>query len=136
MTRPRRSYQVGAEFRSALGRFDRRTGEICRGHGLSVEQYTLLLMVKGAPDGSESASVGDLARRLHLAHNGIVERVQRAEDAGLVARTRSDADRRVSLVSLTPDGDARVAAAFAELGPEADRLFRLVTAVDHEAVAP
>ena len=44
------------------------------------DQYTLLLMVKGAL--REQASVGELARRLHLAHNGVVERVQRAEDAG------------------------------------------------------
>ena len=98
----RRSYGVGAEFRSALRRFDRRTGEICRAHGLTSDQYTLLLMIKGAR--GEQASVGELARRLHLAHNGVVERVQRAEDVGLVARSRSHADRRVAVVTLTDEG--------------------------------
>jgi DNA-binding MarR family transcriptional regulator len=123
----RRSYAVGAEFRSALRRFDRRTAEICRAHGLTSDQYTLLLMVKGAPE--EQASVGELARRLHLAHNGVVERVQRAKEAGLVARSRSDADRRVALVSLTPEGERRLTAAFADLGDEADLLIGYMAGV-------
>jgi DNA-binding MarR family transcriptional regulator len=124
----RRSYGVGAEFRSALRRFDRRTEEICRAHRLTSDQYTLLLMVKGAP--GEQASVGELARRLHLAHNGVVERVQRAEEAGLVTRQRSDADRRVAVVTLTQEGAQRLAAAFAELGDEADLLIRYMAGVD------
>ena len=132
MTRPRRSYQVGADFRSALRRFARKTDEICRLHGLTAEQYTLLLMIKGAPDRSEQAAVGDLARRLELAQNGVVERVQRAAEAGLVVRTRSDVDRRVSLVRLTPEGERRLAAAFADLGAESDRLIRLVADVDRD----
>jgi DNA-binding MarR family transcriptional regulator len=132
----RRSYGVGAEFRSALRRFERRTEEICRAHGLTSDQYTLLLMVEGSP--GEQASVGELARRLHLAHNGVVERLQRAEDAGLVARKRSDADRRVAVVTLTDEGGRRLAAAFAELGDEADLLIRYMAGVDEadRAAAP
>jgi DNA-binding MarR family transcriptional regulator len=132
----RRSYGVGAEFRSALRRFDRRTEEICRAHGLTSDQYTLLLMVRGAPE--ERASVGELARRLHLAHNGVVERVRRAEEAGLVARRRSDPDRRVAVVTLTPEGERRLAGAFAELGNEADLLIRYMAGVDEadRAAAP
>jgi DNA-binding MarR family transcriptional regulator len=123
----RRSYAVGAEFRAALRRFDRRTAEICGAHGLTSDQYTLLLMVKGAPE--ERASVGELARRLHLAPNGVVERVQRAEEAGLVARSRSETDRRVAVVTLTGEGERRVTAAFADLGDEADLLIGYMAGV-------
>ena len=123
----RRSYGVGAVFRSALRRVERRTDEICRAHGLTSDQYTLLLMVRGSR--GERASVGDLARRLHLAHNGVVERVQRAEDAGLVARSRSDADRRIAVVTLTAEGERRLEGAFAELGDEADLLIRYTAGV-------
>ena len=124
----RRSYAVGAEFRSALRRFDRRTDEVCRAHGLTSDQYTLLLMVKGAP--GQRASFGELARRLHAAHNGIVERLQRAEEAGLVARSRSQSDRRVAVVTLTPEGERRLTGAFAELGDEADLLIGYMAGVD------
>lgn len=129
MSRPRRSYQVGAEFRSALRRFHRRTDEICRAHGLTSEQYTLLLMVRGAVDGSGRSSIRELAERLHVAHNGAVERVQRAEEAGLVRRSRSANDRRVALIGLTDEGERRLAAAFAGLGEESDRLIEYVAGV-------
>jgi DNA-binding MarR family transcriptional regulator len=132
VTRTGRSYQVGAEFRSALRRFHRRTDEICRARGLTSEQYTLLLMVSGAPDGSGRSSIRDLAARLHVAHNGAVERVQRAEAAGLVVRERSETDRRVALVRLTPEGERRLAAAFADLGEESDRLVEYMAGVDRE----
>ena len=77
-----------------MARFASRTEERCRRHGLSTDQYTLLLMIDGSADGSRRSTVKDLATRLHLAQSGVTERVQRVEDAGLVERQRSSTDRR------------------------------------------
>jgi DNA-binding MarR family transcriptional regulator len=48
--------------------------------------------------------VGDLARTLQLRHNSAVELVDRAEHAGLVARTPDADDLRRQHVHLTPEG--------------------------------
>ena len=40
-----------AEFRSALRHFLRRSEKIARKSGLTPQRYTLLMMIKGAPDG-------------------------------------------------------------------------------------
>jgi DNA-binding MarR family transcriptional regulator len=135
-SRPRRSYQAAAAFRAALARFGRRTEEICRRHGLSVDQYTLLLLVKGSEDGREATTVTRLAERLQLAPNGVTERVGRAEDAGLLVRERSPADARVSLIRLSADGERRLARAFAELGEESDRVFEVAAALERREWLP
>jgi len=125
------SYSAAADFRAALRRYARRTEEICREHGLSPEQYTLLLMIKGS-NGSraESSTVTELAGRLHLAHNGVAERVRRAEEVGLVRRVSDPTDRRVSWITLTRKGDKRLEAAFHALGEESGLLISVVSQVD------
>ena len=42
-----------AEFRSALRHFLRRSEKIARQSGLTPQRYTLMMMIKGALDGSE-----------------------------------------------------------------------------------
>lgn len=48
----------------------------------------------------------NLGRTLRLDHSTIAKSVRRLEDAGLVTRTRSSEDGRVTLVSLTDEGKA------------------------------
>src|SRR5205823_2726683 len=104
-----------AEFRSALRVFLRRSERIARQSGLTPQRYLLLLMVKGAPDGSEQSTVTELAERLQLAQSTVTELVSRAEDAGLLARAQSQRDARVAHLRLTPEGERRLELAFTEL---------------------
>ena len=109
----------GAEFRSALRRFLRRSERIARSSGLTPQRYLLLLMIKGAPDGSEQSTVTELAERLQLAQSTVTELVRRAEEVGLVERQTSSLDGRVAHLRLTREGERRVTEAFAAL--ESDR---------------
>src|ERR1700741_4209567 len=101
-----------AEFRAALRAFLRRTERIARQSGLTPQRYLLLLMIKGAPDGSERSTVTELAERLQLAQSTVTELVSRAEEAGLVAREQSQDDARVAHLRLTDEGERRLLNAF------------------------
>jgi DNA-binding MarR family transcriptional regulator len=119
-----------AEFRSTLRAFLRRTERIARHSGLTPQRYLLLLMIKGAPDGSEQSTVTELSERLQLAQSTVTELVSRAEDAGLVAREQSRADARVAHLRLTPEGERRLEAAFTELAVERSNLRDSFTHLD------
>jgi DNA-binding MarR family transcriptional regulator len=101
-----------AEFRAALRRFLRRSERIARRSGLTPQRHLLLLMIKGAPDGTEQSTVTELAERLQLAQSTVTELVRRAEEAGLVEREQSASDGRVAHLRLTPDGELRLARSF------------------------
>ena len=75
-----------AEFRASLRTFLRRSERIARRSGLTPQRHLLLLMIKGAPDGSEQSTVTELSERLQLAQSTVTELVGRAERAGLVER--------------------------------------------------
>ena len=107
-----------AEFRAGLRQFLRRSERVARQAGLTPQRYLLLLMIKGAPDGSEQSTVTELAERLQLAQSTITELVRRAESAGLIDREQSQRDARVAHLRLTPDGDRRLMLAFTELETE------------------
>ena len=55
-------------------------------------------------------------------------RARRAEDAGLIHREPSPRDGRVVFLSLTVEGERRLAATVRELGPERKRLEALFAA--------
>jgi DNA-binding MarR family transcriptional regulator len=101
-----------AEFRAALRRFMRVSERNARGAGLTPQRYLLLLMIKGAPNGSEQSTVTELAERLQLAQSTVTELVGRAEENGLVERERSSDDGRIAHLRLTPEGERRLADSF------------------------
>jgi DNA-binding MarR family transcriptional regulator len=103
-----------AAFRAALRTFESRTEAVARECGLTPQRYLLLLMVKGAPDGSGRLRLTDLAERLKAGRNTVTELVGRAEEAGLVRREPDAGDRRVVRVALTRKGEARLALAVDE----------------------
>jgi DNA-binding MarR family transcriptional regulator len=107
-----------AEFRAALRSFLRHSEKIARSAGLTPQRYLLLLMIKGAADGTERSTVTELAERLQLAQSTVTELVSRAEEAGLVDRAPSVDDGRVAHLRLTPEGENRLAHAFTDLGEE------------------
>src|ERR1700756_4323760 len=90
-----------AAFRSALRHFLRRSEKIARQSGLTPQRYTLLMMIKGAPDGGEQSTVTELADRMQLAQSTVTELVRRAEEIGLVTREQSRDDARVAHLRLT-----------------------------------
>ena len=75
-----------------------------RGLGLTPQRYLLMLLVKGAPDGSERATMTDLKERMKLSPNTVSDLISRAEEAGLVVRTPAKHDLRVIYVTLTDKG--------------------------------
>ena len=93
-------------FRAALRSFLRRSEQIAQANGLTPQRHLLLLMIKGAPDGSEHATMTDLAERLQLAQSSVTELAMRAEQTRLIERERSDVDARVAHLRLTKEGRA------------------------------
>jgi DNA-binding MarR family transcriptional regulator len=120
----------GAEFRAALRRFLRRSERVARASGLTPQRYLLLLMIKGAPDGSEQSTVTELAERLQLAQSTVTELVSRAEEVGLVEREPSPADGRVAHLRLTEEGERRLARSFATMSAEREQLRAVFAHLD------
>ena len=101
-----------ADFRAALRGFMRTSERNARAAGLTPQRYLLLLMIKGAPGGTEQSTVTELAERLQLAQSTVTELVSRAEEIGLVERERSSDDGRIAHLRLTEEGDRRLAEVF------------------------
>jgi DNA-binding MarR family transcriptional regulator len=123
-------FRRAAELRSMLRRFSRRSEQIAREEGLTPRRYLLLLMIKGAVDGSERSTVTELAKRLQLTQSTVTELVARAEDAGLLERMPSTEDGRIAYLHLTKDGERRVSAVVERLGPERRHLAELLAVLE------
>jgi DNA-binding MarR family transcriptional regulator len=111
-----------AEFRAALRQFLRRSERVARRSGLTPQRYLLLLMIKGAPTGTEQSTVTELAERLQLAQSTVTELVRRAEEAGLVEREQSPTDARVAHLRLSDEGERRLTRSFTQLATERAQL--------------
>jgi DNA-binding MarR family transcriptional regulator len=119
-----------AEFRSALRHFLRRSEKIARQSGLTPQRYTLLMMIKGAPDGSEQSTVTELAKRLQLAQSTVTELVRRAESSGFIEREQSQRDARVAHLRLTQEGERRLMLSFTALEIERAQLRDAFASLD------
>ena len=119
-------YAEAANLRASLRQFLRLSEEVSRKHGLTPQQYLLLLMIKASEETDDPATISRLVERLALTQSTVTELVQRAEEAGLVARRSSPEDGRVVHLSVTPLGSRRLRAAFVELGPERARLLQMI----------
>jgi DNA-binding MarR family transcriptional regulator len=116
-------FQEAAELRRRLRSFLSHADATVRGCGLTPQRYLLLLAIKGAPDGSQSRTVGDLAGDLGLAQSSATELVDRAAAAGLVERGDSPDDGRVVWLRLSEHGEQRLAEAFVALHEERHHLL-------------
>ena len=125
-------YVAVAEFRAGLRQFLRRSERIARQAGLTPQRYLLLLMIKGAVDGSEQSTVTELAGRLQLAQSTVTELVRRAEETGLVERKQSHTDARVVHLRLTPEGCRRLELAYTGLATERSQLRDAFFHLDEE----
>jgi len=92
-----------AWFRYNLRRFLRFSERATRVHGLTPQQYVLLLGIAGYT-GRDWATISELAEFLQERHNAVVGLVQRACRKGLVHKDQRGRDRRFVRVQLTMQG--------------------------------
>lgn len=121
-------FEQAARFRAGLRRFLRRSEDVARANGLTPRQHLLLLQIGGAQNGT--STVTELVDTLALTQSAVTELVQRAELAGLVLRTPSNDDRRVTHLTLTRQGAAKLAAVHDALGAERAQLHAAMEALD------
>jgi DNA-binding MarR family transcriptional regulator len=101
----KQDFEALARFRFGIRRYLRFSEETVRRHGVTPQQYQLMLAIKGFP-GRDWAVVRELADRLQLRHHSVVELINRAEHQGLVQRTSEPDDGRAVRVVLTDHGEA------------------------------
>ncbi|MCR4656457.1 MAG: MarR family transcriptional regulator [Lachnospiraceae bacterium] len=70
--------------------------------GLTYTQYVVLMVLWE----QESINVGQLGTILHLDAGTLTPLLKRLEKAGYVTRARSKEDERVTVISITPEGNA------------------------------
>ena len=97
-------YRALADFRYELRRFLRFSEEAARAAGFETQQYQLLLAIKGLPP-HLSPTLSNVAERLQLKHNTVVELAGRCEARGLISRAPSRFDARAVLLKLTAEGE-------------------------------
>ena len=102
-------YRRLLELRTGLRRFLRWSERQAEAVGLTPAQHQLLLAVRGQPD-SSGPTVGDLAAYLLLRHHSAVGLVDRAETAGLLARSKDPGNRSAVRVRITEKGSRQLEA--------------------------
>ena len=75
-------------------------------HGLTDAQWRPLWLLKIG----RASSPQELARELDIDGGAVTRMLDRLESKGLMERARSQADRRMVMLQLTPDGEAAVQA--------------------------
>lgn len=70
-------------------------------HGVTLQQYNVLRILRGSPDGLNTLAIAD---RMVERAPGITRMIDRLERKGWVTRTRGTADRRCVSVRITQPG--------------------------------
>ena len=84
--------------------------DVVRAHGLTTSDYTLMSFLKRL----EPCSAADLARAQRVTPQAATQQVAQLRDKQLISSETSEVNRRISLISLTPEGRARLAAVHAQ----------------------
>jgi len=101
-------FRALADFRSALRQFIAVSDASALAAGLTSQRYQALLAIRVA-SAAGRISVGELAEQLLVKPHSAAELVNRLESAGLVRRTSDSSDRRRVLLTLTENGEKRMA---------------------------
>lgn len=96
-------YEALAEFRYALRKFLGFSEAAAARHGVTPQQYQVLLAIEGFP-GRNWVAIGELAEQMRIAHHSAVGLVDRMEAMRVVRRVVATEDRRRVHVVLTPKG--------------------------------
>ena len=97
-----RYFESVAHARYVIRRVMRIVDEQAKRESLEPLEHQALIQVCGAADGP--IRINELAERLDIVPAFASRLVRSLENKGLVQRERSDEDRRVTLVTITPDG--------------------------------
>lgn len=87
--------------------------EVLKGHDLTRTGYLLLSTLRVAR--ARSRPLGRLGRQMMVHPTTVTLVIDQLEKRGLVQRTRHASDRRTILAQLTPEGEAAVSRASADL---------------------
>lgn len=127
-------YRGLLELRTGLRRFLRWSDRQAEAVGLTPAQHQLLLAVRGHPD-PRGPTVGEVAAYLLLRHHSAVGLVDRAETAGLLARTQDPGNRSAVRLRLTEKGSRQLEALselhLEELAHLAPTMRTLWDAIEH-----
>lgn len=99
-----------AALRTEIRGFLRKTKKVAEKSGLTADRYDLLVMTQAACDRGEQPTVTSLCAQMHMNATACAELVNRAVEAGLLSKCQSSEDRREFYLSLTLDGQHRLAA--------------------------
>jgi len=114
--------RIVADARYVFRTVQRIIDECARGYGVEPLEYQALLQIFGAVE--QRLPIGRLAERLNIVSALASRLVQQLEARGLVARTRSQKDRRATYVSATKKGENLLRSAFDDVHDEVN-YFRL-----------
>jgi len=103
--------------------------EECDSFGITPVQYGLLTILSTNPDSDQIT----LANALGIDRTNVADVLNRLEQRGLVARTRSVEDRRMILVRLTPPGERLVENMHPAMARAQERLLAVLSPQEREA---
>ncbi|MGA1981854.1 MAG: MarR family transcriptional regulator [Acidobacteriaceae bacterium] len=102
---PRRSHcpeeAVFLELCRTTDLLSRRLSPVLKAEDLSSNQYNVLRILRGTPDG---LPCGEIANRMITRDPDITRLLDRLEKRGLIARCRETKDRRMVMARITSDG--------------------------------
>ena len=75
--------------------------EVLKAEDLSLTQYNVLRILRGAPQG---LPCGEIASRMITRDPDVTRLLDRMEKRGLISRARESRDRRMVLARITPEG--------------------------------
>ncbi|MCC5982018.1 MAG: MarR family transcriptional regulator [Oceanicaulis sp.] len=110
-----RLLQAADEFQARL------SGEFAAVHGLSVNEFFLLMHLERATN--QRLPRVELAKRMHVSASTVTRMVAPMEKTGMVAREVDGRDARFAYVVITAAGQTRLSEARATFGKQADYLF-------------
>lgn len=103
---PRLLYLVKRWYSATRARLD----EITRKHDLTAGDYTMLSFLKRL----EPCSAAELSREAQITPQAATQQVQQLKAKSMVSAQENEANRRISLISMTPLGRAALEAISAE----------------------
>ena len=100
----------------------RMAGEFSAVHGLSVNEFFLLLHLDKAP--LNRLSRVELAKRMHVSASTVTRMAAPMEKLGLLSRQDDERDARLVYVVLSKAGSTKLAEARATFAKQADSVFQ------------